>query len=569
MNIRNIYLCLSMLFCLVLGTACSDDPIVENPSGETFIYSLSITNAGLTGTETVQGTLNEEAKTVDFTIPAESDIEAIKFSGKLSLGASLDQESYDVSSGSAQVTVVNVENRGTYTVNVTLLPATATPLLQKVVVRDANGTEKDGFVSVLDKTVYLKSPESEWVEIVSVSCLPKRTDVVWTGMDGDKIYASNPGKLELNFEGFTDEYRVLFDANPVFGADFINYNMIERANSNMYPDYAGSMVRSADFDGKELLVVSRLGNALLPKVMKKLDFVANTFEENVLDVTGIEGGTYLISAGRLSHGHVYICNLSTGVTAENPLKIYHWSSTEAGVVPEVVVNFDGTSSLGGAQIKKLADGEDTTLGGRLGDNLSVCLDEAGNGYAFLLPQEGATNVLRFTVTGFTTFSDPVLIVSEIAADYYAAFNKVEGSEDEYVFTSARALVMIVNHDVQPLFKLGAEAVPTLGTDARIITYDAERYLIMTTGRRASWSGDPISKFLVYNISDGSNTLIALKNFDELEERVPVFSYELGGTYSNGACAANTGYGVSEDGKLLLMTSATPAGFTIFEFPEKQ
>ncbi len=565
MNIRNIYLCLSMLFCLVLGTACSDDPIVENPSGETFIYSLNISNAGLTGTEIVQGTLNEEAKTVDFTIPAESDIHAIKFSGKLSLGASFDQETYDVSSGSAQVTIVNVDNRSTYTVNVALLPATATPLVQKIVVRDAEGVEKEGFVSALDKTLYLKSPTSEWVEIVSVTCLPKRAETTWTTMTDGKIYASNPGQLLLNFEGNENEYRVLFDANPVFGADFlagIKYD--HSANAEMFPDYAGANVRSADFDGKTMLVVSRTGGTN-PIVMKYLDIKTGAPVRNILDVTGIEGGTHLISAGRLSHGHVYICNLTTSVGADQPLRVYHWASAESGAAPDVVVDFIGE----GVTKLEPAEGEDpaVTWKGRLGDNMSVCLDEAGNGYAFFLPQENATTVLRYTVTNFTEFTDPTMIIVEVAGDYYASINKIEGSDDEYVYTSTKAPIIVMDHNGKSKITLGADAVPLRGTDARIITYDAERYLIMTTGR-ASWAGDPVSEFKVYNISEGSNTLLALKAFDELEERVPVFNYALGGI-GNAAHSASTGYGVSEEGNLLLMTSATIAGFTIFEFPEKQ
>ena len=560
MNIKKIYLCLSALFCLTLGTACSEDPVVDNPSGETIIYSLSITNAGLTGTETIQGTLNQEAKTVDFTIPAESDIEAIKFSGKLSLGASLEFPTYDVSSGSAQVTVVNVDNRGTYTVNVSLLAPTATPLLQKVVVRDANGVEKDGFVSELDKTVYLKSPESEWVEIVSTSCLPKRTALNWTAIEGGKIYATNPGKLEMDFMGFTNEYRVLFDANPVFGADFMGGTVFDfSGRTTMYPDFTGDKTRSADFDGETMLIVSRNGGNF-PKVMKWTDIKAGgTPAENVLNIDGIDGGTYIISTGRLSHGHIFICNLTTGTAADQPLKVYHYA--DASVAPETVVNFDGSGV-------KLADGSDSEpVVLRFGDNMSVNLDENGNGTAFFLPQDG-TAILRYDVTGFTTWENPTLITPEVSASYYAYINQVPGSDNEFIYTSTKAILSVIDRDGNTLFKLDSEAVPMRGTDARIITFDAERYLIMTTGQQAAWSKDPSAMLYVYNISDGSNTLIALNNFANLEERVPVFTYDLAGT-GNNACAANTGWGVSEEGNLLLMSSAVGAGFSIFEFPEKQ
>ena len=560
MKIKNLYLGLSLLACLSMGTACSDDPIVENPSGETFIYSLSITNAGLSGTETVQGVLSEELRTVDFTIPAESDIEAIKFSGKLSLGASLDQATYDVSSGSAQVTVVNVENRGAYTVNVSLLPATATPILQKVVVRDANGKEKDAYVSELDKTVYLKSPESEWVEIVSVSCLPKRTVTSWSGENGGKIYAEAPGKLEMDFLGFTNEYRVLFDANPVFGADFNLGNVYDfSARTTMWTDYTGANTRSADFDGETMLIVSRNGGTF-PKVLKWNDIKTGNPAETVLNTDGIEGGTYLISSGRLANGHIFICNLTTGTSADSPLKVYHW--TDETSAAETVLTFEGPGVL------KLADDTETDLSGtRFGDNMSLSLDENGNGTAFFLPQNGDM-ILRFDVTGYTTWENPTLINQSVTAPYYAAVNLVQGSDNEFLYTSTQAPLVLIDRDGNELFKLDTDAVPIRGTDARIITYDAERYLIMTSGRQASWSKDPVSTFYVYDISDGANTLIALNNFVSLDERVPLFTYELAGT-GNGACSANTGWGLSEDGNLLLMSSATVAGFTIFEFPEKQ
>ncbi len=559
MNARNIYLYLSMFFCLFLGVACDDDEAyVENPSGETFIYKLSITNAGLTGTETVVGEVNEEAKTIKFVIPAESDIEAIKFSGKLSLGAKLDQDTYDLSSLSGQVTVISGENQGVYTVTIELTAPTSTPLLQKVIVKDDKGVQKEAFVSELDKTVYMKSPESSTVEIVEVTCLPKRTDVTFTAANGGKLTADNPGKITMDFMGLTNEYRVLFDANPVFGADFVNYLQYDfTANTTMWTDYTGANTRSADFDGETMLIVSRNGGTL-PKVLKFADIKAGQPNEIVLNTTGIEGGTYLVSSGRLVHKHIFICNLTTGAGADSPLKVYHYADENAA--PETVLTFEGPAV-------KL-DGEATDLAGiRFGDNMSISLDEAGNGSAFFLPQNGDM-ILRFDVTNFTTWSNPTLINQSVTAAYYASINLIDGSTNEFLYTSTQAPLMVIDRDGNELYKLDVEAVPKRGTDARIVTFDAERYLIMTTGRQASWSGDKVSTFYVYDISDGANVLLALANFAALEERVPVFTYELGGT-GNGACSANTGWGVTADGNLTMMTSATVAGFAIFEFPEKQ
>ena len=47
-----------------------------------------------------------------------------------------------------------------------------------------------------------------------------------------------------------------------------------------------------------------------------------------------------------------------------------------------------------------------------------------------------------------------------------------------------------------------------------------------------------------------------------------FSFSLDGANCS-APAANTGWGIGDDGMLRLMTSAARSGFAVFEFPEKQ
>ena len=551
MKVKNLFLYIMMVALASFGTACSEEEFVDNPSGEVFIYRLNVVNAGLSGTEVVEGELNEETKTVDFTIPAESDVQALKFSGKLSLGAKLDAETYDVMSGSATVNVLNGENIGKYTVKVALNAPVQNPLLSKVTVKDETGEIREAFVSELDKTVYLKCVNSLQAEIVSIDCLPRRTVTALTNGEGNIVKADNPGKIQMDFMGLKNEYRISFDNNPVFGADFSLGKVYDYTNitGSLWADFAAENTRSADFDGENMLIVSRQGG-VFPKIISFASIKAGSPSETVLNTTGIKGGTYLVSAGRLSHKHIFISNLKTK-KGEN-LKIYHWASPNA--TPEVVVDFDG-----------IATNADLSAA-RFGDNLSVCLNEAGNGYIFLLSQNGDM-ILRFDVSGFTNVTNPKLITPEVTAPYYASINQV-GNGNEYLYTSTQAPLMLIDSNGTPLFKLDIAAVPIQATDARIITYDAERYLIMTTGRRPSWSKDPDNEFLVYDISDGSNTLIALGNFANREEHIPVYSYKLGGTGAS-ACAANTGWGVDENGNLLVMTAAIKAGFAICEFPEKQ
>lgn len=547
-------ICISCLMLFV--TACEEEPFVDNPSGEVFIYSLNVTNGGLTGTETYAGTVDEASKTVAFNIPAETDIEALKVSGKLSLGAKLDKEAYDVTSGSAEIRVLNGENVGVYTLNVTLQAPKETPLLSKVVVKGSDGQQKDAFISEIDKTVYLGVEGAQTVEIVEIVCMPKRTVVTLTEGSNNMVSADNPGRILMDFEGLKSEYRLSFEGEPVFGADFTLGTVYDYSlnplGADIYADFAAENTRSVDFDGKNLLIVSREGGTF-PKLLSFESIKAGSPVETVLNTTGIAGGTYTISAGRLAQGHVYISNLTTGVAAGDgtALKVYHWA--DANSVPEVIFTFEGEAS-------------NAAMGGvRLGDNLSVNLDEAGNGTMYFVTQDG-TQVLRCDVTGFTNVSNPTQITPSVTAPYYAAVNQV-GTGNEYVYTSTQAPIVLVDRDFNELFKLDIAAIPSPRTDARIITYDSERYLVMTSGKAAFIGSTEPQTLYVYDLSAGANTALALSNF-AASERKPLFTYSLDGPNCS-APSANTGWGVSDEGSLLLMGAATKSGFAVIEFPEKQ
>lgn len=544
----------ALLLCMFFACA-KDDPIVENPSGETFIYKLNIVNGNISGNETYEGALDKEKKTIDFTIAAESDIEALRFQGKLSLGARLDKETYDFSESLTQeVQVINGENTAGYQVNIRLKAAEQSPVIQKMTVKLSDGSTTEAFVSYVDQTVYMKAGQSDEVEITGIACLPKRATYTLTKAVDGKVQKDDPGEIVLDFMGLKTAYHLSFANTPVFGADFasgLSYDFSGNvAGAPLHADFAAENTRSADFDGNKMLIVSRQGGNN-PKILYFDDLKnGDTSNEKKLNITGLSGGTYVVSAGRLSHGHIYICNLTTGLadTEVGALKIYHWQDENA--VPETIFRFNGT--LNGDVVSR----------GRFGDNLSVCLDENGNGYLFLLTQEG-TQMLRLDVSNFSTVSNPYIVNAPATVSYYASVNRVDGSEDEYVLTSARAPIVIMDKDGNITYKMEVASVPVRGTDARIIQYNYERYLVMTSGRAAA--SDPVQTLYVYDISAGANTVQALTAFEK-GDKMPVYSYTLDGS-SASAYAANTGWGIVND-KLRLMGAATKAGFMVAEFSKK-
>ena len=541
---------------------CSDDPIVENPSGETFIYRLIIANGGLTGTDAIPGTIDEAAHTITFDIPAETDIEAIKFNSKLSLGAHLDQATYDFStSNTVPVTVINGENTSTYMVTINMADPKDTPIITAVKVKLPDGTEKNAYVSEIDKSIYMGAENEESVEIVSISCLPRRTVTTLTMASNNVVQKSNPGSILLDFMGITSEYRLLFAAIPVFGADFtkgIPYAFCN-ATGNLFGDFVGENTRSADFDGHNLLIVSREGG-LNVRVIPFNEIKGGNPGGTSLNLDGVELGTFLVSSGRISHGHYYVSNLSTSVGEDQPLKLYYWDDISSQ--PQVLLTFLGVANgpEGEVDLSKM----------RFGDNLNVNLDESGNGYIYFVTQDG-TAVLRFNVTGFTTLENPTYLVPPTTLSYYAAINQVYGKDNEFTVTSVQAGIYLTDADLNPITFIDQDNIPVRCTDARVIMFDSERYLITTSARWGSWSKDEPQALYIYDLSDGATTALAMMNLIANGAPQPLFNFVIGGDSPasfGSAPSASTGWGIG-DGMLRIMTAAPKAGFAIFEFPERE
>lgn len=554
---------LLMIASVFALNSCSDEAIVENPSGETFIYRLIIANGGLTGTDAIPGTINEEAKTITFDIPAETNIEAIKFNSKISLGAHLDKDSYDFSqSNTVPVTVVNGENTATYQVTINMAAPKDEPMITAVRVRTPDGTEKNAYVSEIDKSIYMGAEEFESVEILSISCLPHRTVTTLTMATNNVVQKSDPGSIKLDFMGITGEYRLLFAAIPVFGADFTKGTPYAFCNAlgNTFGDFVAENTRSADFDGENLLIVSREGGTNV-RVIPFNEIKAGNPGGTTLNVDGIEKGTFLVSAGRISHGHYYVSNLSTSVGEEQPLKLYYWDNINSQ--PQVLLEFLGSATG--------PEGETDLANMRFGDNLNVCLDESGNGYIYFVTQDG-TAVLRYNVTGFTTLENPTYIVPPTTLSYYASINQVAGKDNEFIVTSIQAGIYLTDANLTPITFIDQDNIPIRCTDARVISFDSERYLITTSGRWGAWSGDNPQSLYIYNLSDGATTALAIMNLVGGEEAPePLYTFTIGGDSPATNCSApsgSTGWGIG-DGKLRVLTAAPRAGFAIIEFPERE
>jgi len=335
---------------------------------------------------------------------------------------------------------------------------------------------------------------------------------------------------------------------PVYGADFTAAKMKVydfSGNSTMYADLASTNTRSADMDLEHILIVSREGS-IRPHLLKISDLKSGTINPILLNTTGVADGTFVVSSGRIVNNHIYICNLNTSMATTGKTKIYHWDKNAPDVAPTLLIE------LGKDQVPSSASG-------RYGDFMSVNLDGDGDGYIFVGNNPSPANIMRLKVTNYTTVSDPVFVTPSKFGGLWLSYNEVDGSPGSYLYTGHQSSIMLVDangsvaHDLTTLTNNG-------GSDARVITFNQERYMVMNT---VPGTGT----VTVYDITKGETIAEALSIF-EAGDKNALISYSLSGNVTAAVAAGSIGWAKDGDETLYLMGAAPGAGFVLLEFPKK-
>ena len=573
---KNLFF-LSIALLSVLFIGCN--PPEPETSVEALIKNISIKNT------TYAGTVDNTTYTVTFdNVAAETNVEAIEFTAKLSLGAKLDKTVYDFTKGASEdgkqlvqtVKVINATVEQAYTVVINLTDPVSDPQLDELIMKKgSNGEEVKALL--FDGAVAIGMPEEAEAEFGSIKVIPSRATYKFTTMQDNKISAANPGQLIIEFMGRTTTLDVTFAAAPTPGVDITAavVHDFSVATENAPAEFAAENTRGTDFDGEHVLVVARNDDgSAFPHLYKVSDLLAdNAGNKIALNTTGVEGGTHIVSSGSLNHGHIYICNLTTALSKDMPLKVYHYA--DANAAPEVWA-WDGVLGV-------TEDGDTIGAPARLGDNISVNIDQSGNGYAFFCGQEGsAEKVYRVQINNFNQFSNPTEIVLDVPFPYYGYINEVPEA-GQYIFKSHyMAVIRLMDANGQSLMEdieLDASESglnPRGGVDPHVIMFNRGRYLVFSTpynnGKRIG-AGPGL---FIQDITDGVDTKAALIKWSELlydEEYVwePTYHYSLDPTEPDanktvGACAAQCN-AAEVNGKLVVFTAATKGGFALIEFPK--
>ncbi|MDR3350805.1 MAG: DUF4623 domain-containing protein [Prevotellaceae bacterium] len=339
---------------------------------------------------------------------------------------------------------------------------------------------------------------------------------------------------------------------PVWGADFSEakakvYDFSSK--TTIYPEFvSASNGRMAGMDLEHVLIVSRSGN---PHLLKLSELKEGTINPINLNLTGVTGGTYPRNGGRLVNGHVYICNLNTGFGSV-ATKVYHWTTEHPEAAPEVVASFTAADLVAG------------DAASRYGDFMSIDLDENGNGYIFMgnNPATTPARILRISVTGYTTGSEPTIVNPATYAGLWASYNHVDGADDEYLYTGHQNAIFLLSAGGAPLYTIPTSAIAaTQGCDARIINFNKERYLVMLADATSA------GRIVVYDITKGATTTEALTLLANSVPE-PLFSYSLGGAIPAANASVCIGWAKDGNDKLYLLGAGVQAGFAIIEFPKK-
>lgn len=374
--------------------------------------------------------------------------------------------------------------------------------------------------------------------------------------DGADYFADSKTSLTkvikvVNNKHFREYFLTLRTKVPPFGADFEKpqiYDYTSNPFGNpLYPSFSGAATRGSGFDGEHVLVVTRAAGG--SHLLKVSDLRNNVISPITLNQTGVSGGTFPVNVGAQINGHTYIANLS-GNSAASPLKIYYW--TDPAAPPQLLWS------------AVIPDG-----GVRLGDNMSANLDANGNGY-FYFGDNAATRVARLKVTNYIQISDPVAFTAAAGQSYMMGFNRVVNTPD-YIYSGYLGPVRVANESAAVSYSLSNTAVPERGTDAHVINFNRERYLVMTTAAR---SGAEAAILYVYDITKGNTTTEALEEFNgkPAADRAPIYEYPLFGT-AGPNCFLQTRWHITKDAdgrdqKLTLYSAYTDAGFVIIDFPIK-
>src|SRR5690606_6133597 len=119
--------------------------------------------------------------------------------------------------------------------------------------------------------------------------------------------------------------------------------------------------------------------------------------------------------------------------------------------------------------------------------------------------------------------------------------RVENTDD-YLLTGNTLPISVVSSSGTIAYTMKLSSLPKNAVDARVVTFNQMRYLLVVTVAR--YAGET-ANIMVYNINRGKNIVEALGYFEGSDDKSAVFDYVLS-TGVNSAPASQTGFAIKKD-----------------------
>ncbi|MCG8580527.1 MAG: DUF4623 domain-containing protein [Bacteroidales bacterium] len=497
----------SLLLVVGMGlsyTSCSDD---DDPKPEAKLLTFTITNAGQTKDVVVEGVVNGTAVTV--AVPYVSDVAALTFEATVSNNAVLTPASGTTLDFSEprNFVVANGELEETYMVTVAKADPDAA-VLKSIQVASAN--TKEEYQTELDLiaqtiTVTYNTLQADTIVVTEMDFGPNGA-IASTEVGKGFNLALEDQKVSITYAGETKDYAFVTNVTEAGFNPANTENLLDKSSaSGLVPsEISTNNSRGADFNGEYVFVASREGgNNIL-----YYDVDATVFEAKMLDMEGVEGGSWVISDLKCVGDAIYASNMVMAA-AEKTFKVYRWANVDAKA--EVVLEWNTTNAEQ-----------------RLGDALSIVGDPATDGYIFAsnFPGYGgkanASEIYGWKATG-GVFGDvmtwnPTLETANKLGQY-GRVTEIPGTADKFMVAGAEAM-FIINNDGTVDHEISGDVIQGRAMDVEFFEYNGGRYMSYTVNRE--WQAEGVF-YEVVNITEGADALAGIKALtaENIEEKTIV------------------------------------------------
>ena len=295
-------------------------------------------------------------------------------------------------------------------------------------------------------------------------------------------------------------------------------------------DNAGNN-RGAGFNGKHMFVASRQnGNHVYYWDAKDPNAAPKE-----LSISGITGGTFVLSDLAVSGSNIFVSNM---VLAGGAFKVYHWSSIESQ--PRVLLEYPASPDRLGDAITVIGDPDKKAL---------LIASSHGNKRFYVWTIENGS-------IGNTT---PVVQTYDFASNLnFGRVTQVPGPEQLYLASAPSVGMMLLDSTLKMVDTIGAAFFPSWAMHAQVFEYKGTRLI----GYVHVKSSPAANALYLLNISDGKTVREAFTKLRSaaFADRL-LHSFNLG-TISNGNASA--GFDVVSDtlGNVQVMGFAAGNGFVV-------